>query len=258
SSLRTAARFAAPTAPPSPACTRQAAVRSASARTPTSAGFRWLIACTQAGARAGMRPRAPPSPVLSCSARGVADGSAEFLLLEHRLDGDPARALQREPDRLRLPPGRAEPVLASGVLEVQEHLDGRILPDQPAGLDEYPLSRTEVAHERVTGGVQEQQPRHVVRDEPVDEPPDRVVPLGVVAALSREPDVGVIPLVADIPGRDEELVLDDVDPLVRLERDGEDLAGMVGADGDEPGALCLHHDQGDAGEYPVPAALHAQ
>src|SRR5689334_18031830 len=80
----------------------------------------------------------------------------------------------------------------------------------------------------------------------------------VVPAPGGEPDPGLVPVVADVPGRDQEPVLDHVDGLARVQREGQGLAGMVGAERDVAGALRPHHDQRHPGAHPLPAALHGQ
>jgi len=142
------------------------------------------------------------------------------------------------------------------VLEVQEHLHRRVLPDQTTRLDEDPVAGAQIADKRIARCVQQQQARNALGDEPVDKPANRVMPLGVVAVASRVPDVGVVPLISDVACRHEKLVFHDVDRLIRLEREREDLAGMIGAEGDESWALRLHHDQRHAGHDPVPAPFH--
>jgi len=75
------------------------------------------------------------------------------------------------------------------------------------------------------------------RGEPVDEPAERVMRLGVVAVLGREPDSGLLPLVTDVAGGQQQAVLDHVDRLVRLQRDRQRLAGLVRAERDKSWAL---------------------
>src|SRR4029077_6694813 len=86
-------------------------------------------------------------PVLGGGAGAAPDGAGHLGSLEYRLHGNTARALQRQPDRLCLPPGRAEPVIAVRVLEMQEHADRTVLPDEPARLDQDPLVLPQVADE---------------------------------------------------------------------------------------------------------------
>src|SRR5690348_5605710 len=73
-------------------------------------------------------------PLLSGGAGSAPHITRALGPFEHRLNGYPARALQRQPGRLGLITRRAEPVLAVRVLEVQEHPDRGVFPDQPARL----------------------------------------------------------------------------------------------------------------------------
>src|SRR5690242_2570940 len=167
-------------------------------------------------------------PLVGRGAGGTAHITRALGPLEHRLDSYPARALQRQPGRLGLIARRAEPVLAVRVLEVQEHPDRGVFPDQPARLHQDALPRREVAEERVARGVQQQQAVAAGRRELVNGPPQRVVPFLVVAVLGGEPDVGVLPAVVDVPGGDEEAVLDHVDGPARGQRYGDGLPRLVG------------------------------
>src|SRR5262245_3392056 len=112
-----------------------------------SAASRWPTACMRAAAPGGTRQRLALLPVLSGRAGIPDDRAGRFRVLEDRLNGNPARSLQSQPDRLGLPARRTEPVLPTRILEMQEHLHRRILPDQPAGLDQDPIAWPQIAHE---------------------------------------------------------------------------------------------------------------
>src|SRR5215472_3026174 len=111
--------------------------------------------------------RAEPLPVLGRGAGAVVDVADRLGTLEDRLDRHPARSLQHEPYRLRLPPSGAEPVLAARVLEVQVHAYAAVLPDQPARLYQDPLALPQVADEGVARRMQEHQARAALGEEPV-------------------------------------------------------------------------------------------
>src|SRR5580700_1779347 len=88
----------------------------------------------EAGAQNPSHPavKSRPLPVVAGRSAVVDDVAHRLGALEHRADGDAARAGHRHPDRPGLHAARTEPVLAARVLEVQAHVDGRVLPQERA------------------------------------------------------------------------------------------------------------------------------
>src|SRR5271155_72943 len=149
--------------------------------------LRWAWPLAGPGHSPGLATRPARLPLVPCRRGASVDRSDRVRMREDGLDRNPAGSGQREPDRLLLVPSRGEPVSAPRVLEVQRHADGRVLPDQPARLDQHRLARPKVPDEGVARAVEQQQARAALRGEPVNEPADRIMPLGVVALLGGEP-----------------------------------------------------------------------
>src|SRR5215467_3634703 len=121
------------------------------------------------------------------------------------------------------------------VLEVQEHANRSVFPDESAWLHEDALVWAQVADEGIALRVQEEEPGTALRGKPIHHLAERVMPLLLVAVLGGVPDPRWLPVIGHVRCCHQEPVLCHVDSVIGRQRYRQRLTRMVGADGDIAG-----------------------